>query len=65
VLSIRPDFTPLQVKDALLAGVDPVPALDGKTVTGGRLNAAGALQAAAAAGPEIYVALEATLEIIL
>jgi len=58
VLSIRPDFTPLQVKDALLAGVDPVPALDGKTVTGGRLNAAGALQAAAAAGPEIYVALD-------
>jgi subtilisin family serine protease len=33
----------LAVRDALLRGVEPLPALRGRTVTGGRLNAAGAL----------------------
>ena len=42
--SFRPDATYQEIKDAILAGVDPIPALDGITVTGGRLNAATTLQ---------------------
>ena len=38
--SIAPNATVSEVKAALLDGVDPIPALAGKTVTGGRLNAA-------------------------
>jgi subtilisin family serine protease len=34
-----PSLTPVQVKDRLLLGADPVPALSGRWVTGGRLNA--------------------------
>ena len=33
-----PDLAALQVKDYILNGVDPLPSLDGITVTGGRLN---------------------------
>ncbi|MEE9269903.1 MAG: S8 family serine peptidase [Candidatus Krumholzibacteria bacterium] len=36
--SKHPEFTALQVKTQILRSVDPVPALAGKTVTGGRLN---------------------------
>jgi subtilisin family serine protease len=39
----RPGATPEAVKQALLAGVDPVPSLAGRTVTGGRLNVYAAL----------------------
>jgi len=38
--SLRPDWTVLQIREKLLASVDPIDSLDGKTVTGGRLNAA-------------------------
>ncbi len=38
-----PDIGVADTKKALLAGVDPIPALAGKTVTGGRANAAKAL----------------------
>jgi subtilisin family serine protease/Ca2+-binding RTX toxin-like protein len=38
-----PELTAAQVKDLLLATVDPIAALQGKTVTGGRLNAYNAL----------------------
>lgn len=38
-----PDRTPQQVKNRILASVDPITALDGKTVSGGRLNAFRAL----------------------
>jgi len=37
--SYAPGATYQQIRDALFAGVDPVPALIGRTVTGGRLNA--------------------------
>jgi subtilisin family serine protease len=40
-----PDATARQVKDAILAGVDPVSSLANITVTGGRLNAASTLLA--------------------
>jgi subtilisin family serine protease len=42
--SLAPNAPYQQIRDALLAGVDPVPALAGRTVTGGRLNALGTLR---------------------
>ena len=45
VYSTKPDAAAADVKRALLAGVDPVPALAGKVATGGRLNAAKAVVA--------------------
>jgi hypothetical protein len=41
--TLHPDWTYAQIKDQILSTVDPLPALAGKTVTGGRLNAASAL----------------------
>jgi len=41
--SLKPHLTYRQVKEAILSTVDPVDSLDGKTVTGGRLNAYKAL----------------------
>lgn len=38
-----PEASALEIKRAILSGVDPVEALSGKVVTGGRLNAAQAL----------------------
>jgi hypothetical protein len=49
VLSRHPEWTAQQVKDALIGSVDPLPSLTGKTVTGGRLNVARAVNAGAAA----------------
>ncbi len=45
MLSIRPELTIAEVKQALFATVDPIPDLQGVTVTGGRINAFRALQA--------------------
>jgi subtilisin family serine protease len=42
--SNHPDWTYKKVKEVLLDNVDPVPALQGKTVTGGRLNILKALR---------------------
>ncbi|PSC71786.1 peptidase S8 [Micractinium conductrix] len=36
--SAKPDATMAQIKAALLAGVDRIPALEGKVISGGRLN---------------------------
>ena len=49
MLSRHPEWTAQQVKDALVGSVDPLPSLAGKTVTGGRLNVARAVNAGAAA----------------
>ncbi len=46
ILSVRPDLSAEQVKACILNGVDKVDALQGKCVTGGRLNAYKALQIA-------------------
>jgi subtilisin family serine protease len=46
-----PSYTPAQLRDALLANVDPLPALQCKVATGGRLNAFKALQNGAPATP--------------
>jgi subtilisin family serine protease len=43
VWAANPTFTYQQVKDRILTSVDPIAALKGKTVTGGRLNAYQAL----------------------
>lgn len=49
--SLAPSATVSEIRAALLAGADPVPALAGKTVTGGRLDAARTLALLAADGP--------------
>jgi subtilisin family serine protease len=46
VVSVLPDATVATLKNALLAGVDPLTVLLGTTTTGGRLNAAAALSVA-------------------
>ncbi|GHT18381.1 hypothetical protein FACS1894189_6210 [Planctomycetales bacterium] len=38
IASLHPDWTPAQIKAAILETVDPLPSLDGKVKTGGRLN---------------------------
>lgn len=43
--SASPSATPAQTKAAIMASADPLPALAGKTVSGGRLNLHQALQA--------------------
>jgi subtilisin family serine protease len=44
LFSLKPLATVKEVRDALLAGVDAAPSLTGKTVTGGRLNIAKAME---------------------
>jgi subtilisin family serine protease len=43
LLSLAPQLTAAQLKQVILATVDPLPGLSGKTVTGGRLDAASAV----------------------
>jgi thermitase len=43
LLSMAPQLTAAQLKQVILATVDPLPGLTGTTVTGGRLNAASAV----------------------
>ena len=43
MLALAPQLTPAQLKQVILATADPLPSLDGKTVTGGRLNAGSAV----------------------
>ena len=47
ILSVDPDAAPADIRQAILSGVDLVPGLDGKVASDGRLNAHGALLAAA------------------
>ena len=46
VLSVNPELTPRQVREVILASVDPVPALANYSISGGRLNAYRAVQLA-------------------
>jgi hypothetical protein len=43
MLSLDPNLMPADLKARILGSVDPLPSLAGKTVTGGRLNAAKAI----------------------
>jgi subtilisin family serine protease len=51
LLARNPNLTYAQLKDAIMTSVNPLPALAGKTVSGGRLNIYKAL--AATAGPGV------------
>ena len=53
LFSLNPAATVTEVRDALLAGVDAVPSLTGKTTSGGRLNVAGAMEALPPAAPQL------------
>ncbi|GAA4351604.1 S8 family serine peptidase [Kangiella taiwanensis] len=55
VLSADPSLTTAQVKDMLMTSGDPLPALDGITVSGKRLNVESALNMAGAGGPGYYM----------
>jgi subtilisin family serine protease len=52
LFSLEPAASVTEVRDALLAGAEPVPALAGKTVTGGRLDIPAAMVALAGPGDE-------------
>jgi subtilisin family serine protease len=45
LFSLKPTASVTAVRNALLAGVDPIPALSGKTRSGGRLNVSAAIDA--------------------
>ncbi|HEV8099724.1 MAG TPA: S8 family serine peptidase [Gaiellaceae bacterium] len=51
VKAAHPSYTVAQLKNAILTGVDPVAALNGKVATGGRLDACRAVGCAAAPPP--------------
>lgn len=51
--TIRPTASAIEVKQALLNSVDPIAALQGKTVSGGRLNVAEALRIIGLSGPVV------------
>lgn len=55
VKSLHPEWSARQVINQVLATADPVPALQGRTITGGRVNAAAAVGGAAAdrSGPQV------------
>ncbi|UCH83338.1 MAG: S8 family serine peptidase, partial [Candidatus Latescibacterota bacterium] len=55
-----PRMSAMQVKELLLANVDPLPDLDGRTVSGGRLNLHSALAALDSRAPETVSDLTAT-----
>jgi subtilisin family serine protease len=44
ILSVNPYMSARDVKDIILNSVDPIPELQDKVITGGRLNANAALQ---------------------
>lgn len=44
LMALHPEATTGAIRDAILAGTEPLPALAGRTVTGGRLNAARAFE---------------------
>ena len=51
VWSVRPDLTYAQVKEILMNATDPVASLDGKVISGGRINARSAVLLAAGETP--------------
>jgi subtilisin family serine protease len=51
LFSIKPSASVIEARSALLAGVDPLPSLSGRTATGGRLDASKALDVLLAPPP--------------
>ena len=62
LLSKRPDLAPVEVRQAILQGTDSVESLSGKTVSGGRLNAYGALMEVAPANGQ-FVDVQASISV--
>jgi subtilisin family serine protease len=60
LFALHPEWSAAQVKQALMDGAQPVPALAGRAVTGGRLDVAGALGVPAPAPDEPPAAPAAT-----
>jgi len=56
IMSVNPGLSDLEVKDCILNSVDAVPDLNGKVLTGGRLNAEKAVKLAIPAAPPIAIA---------
>ncbi|MBM3240916.1 T9SS type A sorting domain-containing protein [Candidatus Poribacteria bacterium] len=56
IMSVNPGLSDLEVKDCILNSVDAVPDLNGKVLTGGRLNAVKAVKLAIPAAPPIAIA---------
>ncbi|MBC20786.1 MAG: hypothetical protein CMJ74_11075 [Planctomycetaceae bacterium] len=63
LLSKRPDLTPAEVRAAILQGSDQVTALNGKTISNGRLNAANALMQVAPTNGMFVNVTQSTLTI--
>lgn len=57
LFSLEPGATVTEVRDALLAGVDAVPSLAGKTTSGGRLDVAKAMEKLPPAAPQLQSTL--------
>ncbi len=55
ILAADPTLTTADVKNILMSSGDPIAALEGKTVTGKRLNLESALNMAGAGGPGYYL----------
>jgi subtilisin family serine protease/subtilisin-like proprotein convertase family protein len=51
--SVRPTASAIEVKQALINGVDPIPSLQGRVVSGGRLNVAESLRIIGLSGPTV------------
>jgi subtilisin family serine protease len=60
LFSLKPTASVTEVREALLAGVDPVPSLEGKTVTGGRLDIPKAM--VALAGEPVVIESEVVVD---
>ncbi|GAA4356484.1 S8 family serine peptidase [Kangiella marina] len=55
ILAANPSLTTAQVKEILMTSGDPIPALDGLTVSGRRLNVENAMNMAGGGGPTYYL----------
>jgi subtilisin family serine protease/subtilisin-like proprotein convertase family protein len=51
IKSVKPDASPFEVRQILIDSSDPLPSLQGRVVSGGRVNLARALEIAGRAGP--------------
>lgn len=53
IKAYKPNASPVEIREALLNSSDPIPSLQGKVVSGGRLNALRALQIVGLNGPVV------------
>lgn len=53
IKSVKPNASAVEIREALINSSDPLPALQGKVRSGGRVNAAAALRAITVAGPTL------------